>query len=127
MGFTFTDEDTKTDFCSIEPGEYVAEVSDVKSTKGDSLMLVYKSAETGDRLCNDFLHFTDKSKGITAQKLKILGLEKNEDGQYYLSDDGMELVGKRVSLTLVTSNDPKYLEPDFNSEGFGYSVDDIGF
>ena len=127
MGFTFTDEDTETVFTAIAPGEYSAEVSEVKPTKGNSLMLVYKSAETGDRLCNDFLHFSEKSKGITAKKLKILGLEKNKEGQYSLSDDGMELVGKRVSLTLVTSNDPKYLEPDFNSEGFGYSVDDIGF
>jgi hypothetical protein len=73
-----------------------------------------------------FISLTNPKESLR-KKLKILGLEKNEDGQYSLSDDGMELVGKRVSLTLVTSNDPKYLEPDFNSEGFGYSVDDIGF
>ena len=126
MGFTFTEEDTEKEFASFDPGEYSAEIDKVSETKNGSLMLVFKSAETGDRLCNDFLSFSEKAKGITAKKLKLLGLEK-VDGQYHLSDDGQELVGKRVTLTLVPDNDPKYLTPDFNAEGFGYALDDIGF
>jgi len=126
MSFTFTEADTEKDFATLDPGNYSAEIDKVSETKNGSLMLVFKSSESGDRLCNDFLSFSEKAKGITAKKLKLLGLEK-VDGQYHLSDDGQELVGKRVSLTLVHDNDPKYLTPDFNSDGFGYAVDDIDF
>ena len=91
------------------------------------LVLVFKSADTGDRLCNDFLHFSEKAAPFTARKLKQIGLKK-VDGKYELSDDGMELVGKRVVLTLVPDENPKYLTPDFSAENHGYKAeDDIGF
>ena len=126
MGFTFTDADTESEFTTIGAGEYLAEISEVREVK-NSMMLVFKSAENGDRLCNDFLHFSEKAAPFTARKLKQIGLEK-VDGKYELSDDGMELVGKRVVLTLVPDENPKYLTPDFSAENHGYKAeDDIGF
>ena len=127
MGFTFTDEDVVVE-AKATAGVYSAEVSKVEWMKNGSLMLRFKSAETGDSLCNDFLSFSDKAKFITARKLKLLGLEK-VDGKYELSDEAGELVGKRVVLTLVPDDkNPKYLQPDFKSENFGYKVDeDIPF
>ena len=126
MGFAFTDAEAEGNEATA--GIYSAEVSKVEWMKNGSLMLRYKSAETGDSLCNDFLSFSDKAKFITARKLKLLGLEK-VDGKYELSDEAGELVGKRVTLTLVPDdNNPKYLQPDFKSENFGYQEDkDIPF
>jgi len=126
MGFTFTDEDVVAE-AKATAGTYDAEVSKVEWMKNGSLMLRFKSAENGDSLCNDFLSFSDKAKFITARKLKQLGLEK-VDGKYELSDEAQELVGMRVTLTLVPDDkNDKYLTPDFKSDNFGYAVADIPF
>jgi len=126
MGFTFTDEDVVAE-AKATAGTYDAEVSKVEWMKNGSLMLRFKSAENGDSLCNDFLSFSDKAKFITARKLKQLGLEK-VDGKYELSDEAQELVGMRVTLTLVPDDkNDKYLTPDFKSENFGYAVVDLPF
>ena len=126
MGFTFTEEDVVAE-AKATAGTYDAEVSKVEWMKNGSLMLRFKSAENGDSLCNDFLSFSDKAKFITARKLKQLGLEK-VDGKYELSDEAQELVGMRVTLTLVPDDkNDKYLTPDFKSENFGYSVVDLPF
>lgn len=127
MGFTFTDEDVAEE-PKASAGVYSAEVSKVEWMKNGSLMLKFKSAETGDPLCNDFLHFTPKAKFITATKLKMLGLEKI-DGKYELSDEASELTGMRTIVTLVPDDkNPKYLQPDFKSANFGYQEDkDIPF
>ena len=123
-GFTFTDEDIETVVSQTpDPGVYEAEVDTVSWMANGSLMLKFKSAETGDRLCNDFLSFTEKAKPYSARKLKQLGLEKVDD-KYELSEDGQELVGKRVTLTLIVDDNPKYLTPDFSSPNHGYLAED---
>ena len=124
MGFTFTDEDVEQVVSvTVDPGVYSAEVDKVEWTKNGSLMLKFKSAETGDRLCNDFLSFSEKAKYFSARKLKQLGLDK-VDGTYQLSEEGQELVGKRVTLTLILDDNPKYLTPDFASSNHGYAMED---
>lgn len=125
-GFTFTDEDIETVVSQTpDPGVYSAEVDAVSWRGNGSLMLKFKSAENGDRLCNDFLHFTEKGKYGSAKKLKQLGLEKDKDGKYSLSDEGQELVGKRVTLTLIVDDNPKFLTPDYhNSPNHGYLAED---
>jgi len=126
MGFTFTDEDAVAE-AKATAGTYDAEVSKVEWMKNGSLMLRFKSAENGDSLCNDFFSFSDKAKFITARKLKQLGLQK-VDGKYELSDEAQELVGMRVTLTLVPDDkNDKYLTPDFKSDNFGYAIADIPF
>ena len=124
-GFTFTDEDIETVVSQTpDPGIYKAEVDVVSWTDKGSLMLKFKSAETGDRLWNDFLSFSEKAKPYSARKLKQLGLEKDEEGKYTLSDECQELVGKRVTLTLIVDDNPKYLTPDFSSDNHGYLAED---
>jgi hypothetical protein len=123
--FEFTEEDVSAStVVTPDPGTYSAEVESVKWMGNGSLMLKYKSAETGDRLCNDFLNFSEKAKYISAKKLKQLGLEKDDEGKYALSDEGQELVGKRVTLNLIVDDNPKYLTPDFSSDNHGYKMSD---
>ena len=122
---TFTDKDIETVVSQTpDPGIYKAEVDTVSWTENGALMLKFKSAETGERLCNDFLSFSEKAKPYSARKLKQLGLEKDEEGKYSLSDEGQELVGKRVTLTLIVDDNPKYLTPDFSSDHHGYLAED---
>ena len=121
MSFTFTEAElVEEEAETVSAGVYQAEVSKVEFTKKGALQLAFKSAENGDRLCFDWLYFSDKAKPYSARKLKALGLAK-VDGKYELSDDGQELVGKLVTLTLVPDdNNPKYLTPDFSSSNHGY-------
>ena len=122
MGIVFTDEEIESgEVEAVSAGVYQAEVSKVEFTKKGALQLAFKSAENGERLCFDWLYFTDKAKPYSARKLKALGLEK-VNGKYELSDDAQELVGKLVTLTLVPDdNNPKYLTPDFSSLNHGYT------
>ncbi len=132
MPFTFSESllDQKEE-SAFEPGEYSAEVTevvmDVTKNGNKQMTLRFKTVDSGVRLCNDRLYVSDKAKVYTLRKLKALGLEKDENGEYQLSDEGQELVGKRVSLTLIHDDNPKYLTPDFSAKGHGYAVDDIGF
>jgi hypothetical protein len=125
MGIVFTDEEIESgEVESVSAGTYRAEVSRVEFTKKGALQLAFKSAENGERLCFDWLYFSEKAKPYSARKLKALGLEK-VNGKYELSDDAQELVGKLVTLTLVPDdNNPKYLTPNFNSSNHGYKKEE---
>ena len=124
MSFTFTEADTTGEFTRLDPGVYDAKVDKV-DFEDNKVKLTFVSAENGERLCTDFLHFSAKAKPFAARKLKIIGLEK-VDGKYTLDNED-QLLGKTVTLTLIEDKNPKYLTPDSDADGFGYAQDDIGF
>jgi len=127
MSFNFSDSDLKEkEFKPVAPGEYEAEIYKVK-IKDKQIMVSFNSTETGDYLCNDFLHFTEKGRPSAIQKLVALGLEKNDDGKYVVDDEGKNLIGLSAVLTLVPADNPKYLKPDFNAKNYGYQAIEIAF
>ena len=121
MSFTFQEADLQEEeAATLSAGVYQAEVSKIEFTEKGHLQIGFKSAESGDFLCFDWLYFSDKAKPYSARKLKALGLAQI-DGKYELSDDGQELIGKFVTLTLVPDEKkPQYLTPDFSSSNHGY-------
>tara|TARA_R110002051_G_scaffold157058_1_gene228662 strand:- start:1099 stop:1497 length:399 start_codon:yes stop_codon:yes gene_type:complete len=124
MGFNYSTQDiAKKESSSYDEGIYDAEISDAevktsKATGNEYIGIRFKVVNEGGTLCYDNLHFTDKAKFFTGRKLKSLGIEPDEDF------DAGDLIGKRVTLTLVKkADDPRYLEPDFKSDNYGYQAD----
>ena len=125
MGFNYSTKDiaTKDSSSSYEEGIYDAEIADAevktsKTTGNEYIGIRFKVVNEDGTLCFDNLHFTDKAKFFTGRKLKSLGIQPDEDF------DAGDLIGKRVTLTLVKkADDPRYLEPDFKSNNYGYQAD----
>jgi len=106
-----------------EAGRYGAEIDKIGVTKsGKAVQITYKSSETGESLCNDFIALSEKARFILSKKMKVLGCKKDEDGAYLINDD---LIGKRVFLHLINDADkPQYLTPNFEAPNHGYEPDD---
>ncbi len=120
----FTDQDIEEANKVGEAGVYESEVASVEETltKANDPMwtLKFKQAETGATLCYDNLAFSPKGKGMAFLKLKNLGVEKSDSGFYEI--DSQELVGRRVTLTLIVDEykGKKKLAVDVAAENCGY-------
>ncbi|QDP59064.1 MAG: hypothetical protein Unbinned6242contig1001_32 [Prokaryotic dsDNA virus sp.] len=86
----------------FSPGHYsckVIEVTERKSQAGDyQLRLKFQTEDR--RWVFDNLTFGKSSRGIAGGKLKILGVKKNDVGNYDLADP-QTLIGVEVVLSLV--------------------------
>lgn len=124
--FVFSEEEASGKYDRVEPGRYEAQVYKVK-INANGLVVSFRSTETEAHLCNDFYPLSEKSHRIVARKLKVLGVAKKEEGKFYIDDDGGNLMGLSVTLTLVVADDPKYVKPDFKSPNYGYEANVVPF
>ena len=110
----------------VDPGKYEAEIYKV-DPRENGISISFRSIETKRYLCSDFFPLSEKSRSIVIKKLSILGMKKNDDGNFGVEDDGANLIGRSAVLTLSVADDPKYVNPDFKSPNYGYKAIEIPF
>ena len=115
----------------FSPGHYpckIIEVTERESQAGDyQLKLKFQTEDR--RWVYDYLTFGKSSKGIAGGKLKILGVKKNDAGNYDLPDP-QKLIGVEVTLSLVPKDSYVEISKQEESKDFfmGYqAAPDIPF
>ncbi|MBF83162.1 MAG: hypothetical protein CL489_01665 [Acidobacteria bacterium] len=135
MSFIFSEQDTENSggFEQAKAGTYIAKVTGatfvtrVDAGKHPYIQLFLNDAETGESLCAAFISLSPNARGISAKKLKILGVPKRKDGDYEATEDN--LINLRVNIRLV--EDPKKgrmkVDESFGFFGFEEEEEDVPF
>lgn len=116
-------------FERVPPGRYLCEVDNAeeKTTQNGDPMLSLRWRRIGESftICFDNLVFSEKGRGIAHKKLKLMGA-KVADSAEDVEIEAADLIGCQAWLTLRDKEHKgkKYLEPDFEAEGFGYASAD---
>ena len=130
MSFIFTDEDTENSggYEQAKAGIYIAKVTGatfvtkVDAGKHPYIQLFLNDAETGESLCAAFISLSPNARGISAKKLKILGVPKRKDGDYEATEDN--LINLRVNIRLVEDPDKGRMKVDESFGFFGFEEED---
>ena len=132
MSFIFTEQDMEGNGGGTEKakaGTYIAKVTNAefisKDGKKPFLKLWFNDAESGSFLCTDRIWLTQAARGISAKKLKTLGVPKRKDGDYEATEDNLRNL--RVSIRIIV--DPQnsdFMVVDDKFGFFGYEAEEAG-
>ena len=133
MSFIFSEQDTENSggFEQAKAGTYIAKVTGatfvtrVDAGKHPYIQLFLNDAETGESLCAAFISLSPNARGISAKKLKILGVPKRKDGDYEATEDN--LINLRVSIRLIEDPNKGRMKIDESFGFFGFEEEDVPF
>ena len=133
MSFIFTDEDTENSggYEQAKAGIYIAKVTGatfvtkVDAGKHPYIQLFLNDSETGESLCAAFISLSPAARGISAKKLKILGVPKRKDGDYEATEDNLRNL--KVNIRLVEDPKKGRMTIDESFGFFGFEEEDVPF
>ena len=134
MSFIFTEQDAENSgggFESAKAGIYIAKVTGatfvtkVDAGKHPYIQLFLNDSETGESLCAAFISLSPAARGISAKKLKILGVPKRKDGDYEATEDNLRNL--KVNIRLVEDPKKGRMTIDESFGFFGFEEEDVPF
>ena len=134
MSFIFTEQDAENSgggFEQAKAGIYIAKVTGatfvtkVDAGKHPYIQLFLNDSETGESLCAAFISLSPAARGISAKKLKILGVPKRKDGDYEATEDNLRNL--KVNIRLVEDPKKGRMTIDESFGFFGFEEEDVPF